>query len=138
MRQTDDPLARAGPLFQPLRGLLFGFIFYLLRDVFFLENNGWLVMWTNLVVVGIISTFAPAPGSIEGFVYTKLTPKKSGIGGMVEVLVQSFLLSTITYYWVTNFELLWLNRVLEILFIISIALPILGLFASKKATTDKS
>ncbi len=33
-------------------------------------------MWTNLVVVGIISTFAPAPGSIEVFVYTKLTPKK--------------------------------------------------------------
>ena len=95
-------------------------------------------MWTNLVVVGIISTFAPAPGSIEVFVYTKLTPKKSGIGGMVEVLVQSFLLSTITYYWVTNFELLWLNWVLGILFIISIALPILDLFASKKATTDKS
>jgi hypothetical protein len=138
MRQSDDPLVRAGPLFQPLRGILFGFIFYLLRDVFFLENNGWLVIWATLVVIGIISTFAPAPGSIEGFIYTKLTPNKSGIGGMVEVLIQSFLLSVITYYWVNHSELVWLNWVLGIFFMISMALPILGLLANKKTASDKS
>lgn len=138
MRQSDDPLVRAGPLFQPLRGILFGFIFYLLQDVFFLENDGWLVIWATLIVIGIISTFAPAPGSIEGFIYTKLTPDKNGIGGMVEVLTQSFLLSVITYYWVNHSELVWLNWVLGILFIISMFLPILGLLASKKATNNNS
>ncbi|AKB82808.1 hypothetical protein MSBR3_2230 [Methanosarcina barkeri 3] len=138
MRQSDDPLVRAGPLFQPIRGILFGFIFYLLRDVFFLENNGWLVMWATLVVIGIVSTFAPAPGSIEGFIYTKLTPSKSGIGGMIEVLTQSFLLSALSYYWVKHPELSWLNWALGTLFLISMALPVLGFLASKKTGNNIS
>jgi hypothetical protein len=137
MRQSDDLLVRAGPLFQPIRGILFGSIFYLLRDIFFLENNGWLVIWATLVVIGIFSTFAPAPGSIEGFIYTKLTPNKNGIGGMVEVLTQSFLLSVLTYYWVNHSELVWLNWILGIFFMISMFLPILGLFISKRAVNDR-
>ncbi|MEE8130577.1 MAG: hypothetical protein V3T48_09825 [Vicinamibacterales bacterium] len=31
-RQTDDPWVLAGPLFQPLRGLLLGAMFYVLRE----------------------------------------------------------------------------------------------------------
>src|SRR3990172_9686644 len=53
MRQTNDPLVTAGVLFQPLRGLLFGIVFYLLRDVLFRRKNGWLIMWITLVVIGI-------------------------------------------------------------------------------------
>ena len=127
MRQSDDPLVRAGPLFQPLRGILFGFIFYLHRDVFFLRSNGWLVMWATLVVIGILSTFAPAPGSIEGFIYTKLKPSKSGLVGMLEVLTQSLLLSVITYYWVNHPELAWLSWVFGILFAVALILPAIGL-----------
>jgi hypothetical protein len=63
MRQTNDPWVMIGPLFQPIRGLLFGIVFYLLREPFFGKKNGWLVMWFMLVVVGIISTFGPTPGS---------------------------------------------------------------------------
>jgi hypothetical protein len=51
---------------------------------------------------------------------------------MVEVLIQSFLLSVITYYWVNHSELIWINWVLIIFFTISMALPILGLLANKK------
>lgn len=53
MRQTNDPLVAAGVLFQPLRGLLFGIVFYLLRDILFSTKNGWLVAWVTLVIVGI-------------------------------------------------------------------------------------
>lgn len=35
VRQTDDPLVQAGVLFQPIRGLLFGLVFYSLRDSLF-------------------------------------------------------------------------------------------------------
>ena len=35
MRQTNDPLVMAGPLFQPIRGLLFGIAFIILRRSFF-------------------------------------------------------------------------------------------------------
>ena len=35
MRLVSDPVVYAGPLFQPLRGLLFGVVFYALRNVLF-------------------------------------------------------------------------------------------------------
>ena len=128
MRQTDDPLVQAGVLFQPIRGVLFGLVFYLLRDVLFRQKNGWLIMWITLVVIGIISTFGTAPGSIEGLIYTKAS--FSGVwGGGVEVLFQSFLLSVLVYYWVRHPEKRWVNWVLGILFFIALVLPGLGLLA---------
>jgi uncharacterized membrane protein len=128
MRQTDDPLVQAGVLFQPIRGVLFGLVFYLLRDVLFRQKNGWLIMWITLVVIGIISTFGTAPGSIESFIYTKVS--FNGLwSGLVEVLLQSFLLSVLIYYWVNHPEKRWLNWVLGILFFIALILPALGLLA---------
>ena len=62
MRQTDEPIVMAGPLFQPIRGLLFAIAFYPLRTVLFGRKNGWLAMWLVLVMVGILSTFGPSPG----------------------------------------------------------------------------
>ena len=44
MRQTTDPWVMAGPLFQPIRGILFGIVFYMLHKAFFLNKNGWLRM----------------------------------------------------------------------------------------------
>ena len=122
MRQTNDPLTRAGILFQPIRGILFGFVFYLLRDVLFRRKNGWLIMWTTLIVIGILSAFAPAPSSIEGLIYTKVPLTKGRLGGLAEVLSQSFLLSAITYYWVNHPEKRWLTWVLGSLFLIALAL----------------
>src|SRR5262249_27221313 len=43
MRQADEPLVMAGPLFQPIRGLLFGLAFYPLRGPLFGARAGWLV-----------------------------------------------------------------------------------------------
>ncbi len=130
MRQTDDPMVRAGVLFQPIRGLLFGLVFYLLRDVLFAQPNGWLITWAMLVVIGIISTFGPARGSIEGLIYTKVS--FSGLwGGMVEVLSQSFLLSFVTFYWVTHPRIAWLTWTLAVMSIIAVALPALGLLARR-------
>ena len=39
MRQTNDPWVMVGPLFQPIRGILFGIVFYLLREPFFGKKN---------------------------------------------------------------------------------------------------
>src|SRR5215831_13182650 len=54
MRQTDDPWVMAGPLFQPVRGLLFALAFYPLREVLFSRKGGWLVLWLELVILGIL------------------------------------------------------------------------------------
>ena len=128
MRQTDDPLVMAGPLFQPIRGLLFGLVFFLLRDALFGKKNGWLVMWVMLIVVGILSPFGPSPGSIEGMIYT-VWPLSAHLWGLPEVLLQSLALSLVLVYWVNHPEKRWLSWVLTILFVVLMLLPVLGLLA---------
>ena len=128
LRPTTDPIVKAAILFQPIRGLLFGIVFFLLRDILFKREKGWLITWIMLVFVGIFSTFGPAPGSIEGFIYLKDGLIKTP-GGIIEILVQSFLLSFISYYWVNNPEKKWLNWFIGSLFVIVLTLSILSLLA---------
>jgi hypothetical protein len=130
MRQTNDPWVMMGPVFQPIRGLLFGIVFYLLRDAFFGKKNGWLVMWVVLVVLGILSTFGPSPGSIEGLIYT-VFPLWVHLRGLPEVLLQSLFLSLILFYWVNHPENKWINWIMGIAFVLLIAFPILGLLAGR-------
>ena len=101
MRPLTDPMVMAGPAFQPVRGLLFGCVFYLLREPFFGRRNGWLVMWAVLVAIGILGTFGAPPGSLEGVIYTVL-PLSLHLTLLPEVLVQSFLLSWVLFAWVNR------------------------------------
>lgn len=126
IRQTDQPIVMAGPLFQPLRGLLLGVILYLLREPFFQRRRGWLVLWATLVVIGIISTYGAAPGSLEGMVYTTL-PLSFHLRGLPEVLVQTLLFSAMLFYWVNHPEKKWLTWILGILFVLFLFFPALGL-----------
>ena len=126
MRQIDDPLVMAGPLFQPIRGLLFAVVFYLLRDVLFGRKRGWLIMWVILVFVGVLSTFGPSPGSVEGMIYT-IVPFWDQLKGWPEVMIQALLLALILTCWVDHPEKRWLTWVLVAIFIIFLLLPVLGL-----------
>ncbi|HUV88452.1 MAG TPA: hypothetical protein VMY80_02275 [Anaerolineae bacterium] len=130
MRQTNDPWVMVGPLFQPIRGILFGVVFYLLREPFFGKKNGWLLMWIVLVVVGIIGTFGPTPGSLEGMLYT-VFPLWVHLRGLPEVLLQSLFLSLILFYWVNHPQKKWLNWVMGIAFLILMSFPIIGLLVGQ-------
>ncbi len=130
IRQVNDPMVMAGPLFQPIRGIIFALAFFPLREILFGRKNGWLIMWWLLVALGILSTFGPAPGSVEGMVYT-LIPLSDQVVGWLEVVPQAFLLSVILYYWVNHPEKKWLHWVMSVLFFIIILLPVLGLIASR-------
>lgn len=126
MRATSDPLVMAGPLFQPLRGVLFGWVFWLLADRFFGRADGWTAMFVMLLVVGIVSPFGPSPGSIEGMVYTTW-PMWSHLRGLPEVVTQSLLLSVLLHAWVARPERRWLGRALVTIFAIALALSTMGL-----------
>ena len=126
MRQTTEPLVMAGPLFQPLRGFLFGIVFYLLRGSIFDRTFGWLVLWITLLVIGVFNTFGPTPGSIEGAVYT-VVPLAVQLEGLPEVVIQTLLLSLILSWWVGPRRKTWLTWVMGVAFVITILLPILGL-----------
>ena len=130
MRQTSEPLVMAGPLFQPIRGALFGIVFFLLRDTLFGRKNGWLVMWITLVVIGILSPFGPSPGSIEGMIYTTL-PLELHLTGLPEVLLQALILSALLFYWVNHPQKKWLNWVMGIVFVLMVLLPMLGLLVGQ-------
>jgi hypothetical protein len=130
MRPFTSPWVMAGPLFQPLRGLVFALVFYPLRGCLFGRKNGWLLMGWMLIALGILSTFGPASGSIEGMIYTPV-PILSQLRGWLEVVPQALMLSALLCYWVNHPGKKWLNWLLGIVFFIMMALPILGLLTRK-------
>ena len=130
MRQMTDPMVMAGPLFQPLRGVVFASVFYPLRTVLFGKKHGWLVMAWILIAIGILSTFGPASGSIEGMIYTPV-PIRFQLRGWLEVVPQALLLSALLCYWVNHAEKKWLNWLLGVVFFVMMALPTLGLLVRK-------
>ena len=125
-----SPLVMAGPLFQPLRGLLFGLAFYPLRGPLFGARAGWLVLWLVLVAVGIVGPFGPAPGSLEGVVYTTL-PLRFHLGSLPEVVAQSLALAALLWYWVNHPAKRWLTWGLGVAFVAVLLLPTLGLLAGR-------
>jgi hypothetical protein len=130
MRPITDPLVIAGPLFQPLRGLVFALVFYPLRECLFGKKNGWLVMAWMLIALGILGTFGPAGGSMEGMIYTPV-PILSQLRGWLEIVLQAVLLSALLCYWVNHSENKWLNWLLGTLFFIMMAMSVLGLLMRK-------
>jgi hypothetical protein len=130
MRQTDDPIVALGPALQPIRGIIFALAFYPLREILFKRKNGWLITWWLLIALGILSTFGPTPGSVEGMIY--LSPSASGFfsGGMLEILTQSLLFSALLYYWVNHPEKRWLSWLLGVLFVLVLLMSIMGYLAA--------
>lgn len=126
MRQTDDPWVMSGPLFQPLRGLIFASVFYFLREQLFGHRYGWLLMWWLLLALGVLSTFGPSPSSVEGMIYTRLS-WRDHVFGLPESVVQSLLLSVLLFYWMRHPEKRWLSWLLGVLFVLVMLLPVLGL-----------
>lgn len=128
-RPTSDPLVMAGPLFQPIRGIIFGVVFYLLRESFFRRSRGWLILWVTLVVIGIIGQFTGGLGSIEGLVYSRV-PVPYQLMLLPEVFLQTFLLSVLLFYWIRHPKK-WLNWVLGVAFLLILIFPALGLMAAR-------
>ncbi len=127
MRRMDDPLLLAGPLFQPIRGVLYGIVFYLLRPVYFGQDYGWITIWAVLVVIGMIGTFGPAPGSIEGLIYTTIPFSAQFGGGSIETLAQALSFSFIVFYWVRRPDTRWLTWVLTVAFCLVLVLSVIGI-----------
>ena len=72
MRPTTSIWVYLGPLFQPVRGLLYAIALFPFRSTILEMKRGWLALWVLILVVGILSTSGPNPGSLEGIVYTHI------------------------------------------------------------------
>lgn len=129
MRPTSDPWVMAGPLMQPLRGLLFALPLWLLGERLFARRDGWLVLWLLFVCIGILAPFGAAPGSIEGVVFTKL-PLWFHVKGLPEMAAQSLATALVLWVWLRHPRQRWLSITLVTLFVLALALPALGLLTS--------
>lgn len=92
MKEVGGSSTLLGPLVQVIRGLLFGVVLLLFKDIFVDKKYGWLKLWAILSIIGIINTPAPSPFSIEGIVYTKL-PLEFHLKGAPEILIQTLMFS---------------------------------------------
>jgi hypothetical protein len=106
MRSIDSPWVVAGPMLQVFRGLIFSLVLWIFKDVFLFKEYGWLKLWGLIVGLSILSTTGPAPGSIEGLIYTKI-PLVAQLRGYIEVLPQTLLFSLFLYYWYKRPKMVW-------------------------------
>jgi hypothetical protein len=98
MKPTSSPWIVLGPALQVIRGFVFTAALYPFRRVFLEENRGWLKLWGLLFGLGILSTYGPSPGSIEGIIYTKIPPLDQ-IWGLRETVGQSLVFSLLLVGW---------------------------------------
>ena len=98
MLPMDQHNVLIGPFMQPLRGLLFAIALWPLRGFLIEKKRGWLVLWGLLVIVGILSTPAASPGSVEGVLYTRL-PIWYHLIGFPEIGLQTLVFSIWLIWW---------------------------------------
>jgi len=84
---------------QIIRGILLGIVIWWIKDSIIGKKLAWLKLWAILVILGIINTYGPSHGSIEGFIYLDSShfddmPFIMNLS-MFEVLVQPLLFSII-------------------------------------------
>ena len=130
MKPVDSSWVAMGPVLQVIRGLVFPMALWFFKGNFLYIRYGWLRLWGLIFGLSVLSTVGPAPGSIEGFIYTKI-PVISQLKGYVEVLPQTLVFSLLVFYWYEKPRKLW-NVLSIILVIIIIILSALGLMASKQ------
>ena len=98
MRDFTSPWIPAGPSLQFIRGILFAGVLWPFHARIFNSPRGWRWLWGLMAGFAILGTAGPAPGSLEGFIYTQLSVTEH-LTGLPETVVQTFIFSMILYFW---------------------------------------
>lgn len=128
MLPIDAPIVALGPIFQIVRGLIFATALYPFRHVFLGGPRGWLLLWGLMVGLAVLSPTGPAPGSVEGFIYTKV-PIGQQMRGYFEVLPQTFAFSLLVVTWNRRPTRTW-TVVMVVLTAIVALLSVMGYLAA--------
>lgn len=91
MKNLNTNAVAIGPIIQILRGILLGLVLLPFRTVIY-SKLGWFYLWSLLIIVGVISPYGAAPGTIEGVVYTTI-PLKFHLTMLPEIIVQTLVFS---------------------------------------------
>lgn len=128
MRPTNSPWVALGPGLQFIRGIIFALVLWPFRNVFLNKEYGWVKLMGLLVGIGIISTYGPSPGSIEGIIYTKLPISLHAIG-FPEVFLQAAVFSYLLVKWY-HYPARWKNIVALVLIAIMMFFSLMGALAA--------
>jgi hypothetical protein len=101
MQPTDAPVVALGPSLQWIRGVIFALVLWPFRDIILSPERGWLKLWGLFVGLGILATFGPALGSVDGVIYTKI-PVEIQFRALPELIFQSLMLSVGLWWWYSN------------------------------------
>lgn len=98
-KPMDEISGLAIILGQIVRGILFGIVVWWIKDSIIGKKLAWLRLWAILVILGIVSTYGPAPGSIEGLIYlAPVDVPVNIVSSIFEVLLQPLLFSIIVTF----------------------------------------
>jgi hypothetical protein len=131
MRPVDSTWVAVGPGLQWIRGLIFAAALYPFRHVFLESQRGWLKLWGLVAGLAILSTAGPAPGSVEGLIYTKVPPLDQLIG-LRETVVQTLAFSWLLVAWYRKPHRAW-GLVMYSLTVLVIFFSIAGALAPRAA-----
>lgn len=127
-RPYNSPWIAAGPSLQVIRGLIFALALWFFKDNFLYQKYGWLKLWGLLIGLSILSTTGAPPGSIEGFIYTKI-PVTDQVKGYFEVGIQTLLFSIFVCLWYSQPKKAW-NIIAAILVGLIFFMSIMGVLAA--------
>jgi hypothetical protein len=119
MKPATEPIIALGPCLQIIRGVIMALVLLPVRKVFTEEKYGFLKLGLLVFGLSVLSTFAAAFGSIDGFIYTKLS------------LVEQIIGYPEAFLWISLFiGILWIlykfeKKVINITAIISFTLIVL-------------
>jgi hypothetical protein len=81
MKPTNSPIVvLGGTSLQIIRGIIIALVLLPMRKIFTVEKYGFLKLGLLILGLSVLSTFGPAFGSFEGFIYTKMSVMEQIIG----------------------------------------------------------
>jgi len=132
MKPTTEPIVALGVCLQIFRGIVMALVLLPIQRVFTQEKHGFLKLGLVVFGLSVLSTFAAAFGSIDGFIYTKLSFMEHIIGYPEAFMWISLFISILWVFY--KFEKKAINIVAIISFILIVLMSIAGYFAAQTIT----
>ena len=128
MKPTTEPIVALGVCLQIIRGLIMALVLLPIRKVFTEEKYGFLKLGLVIFGLSVLSTFAAAFGSIDGFIYTNAPFIEQIIGYPEAILWLSLFMGIL--WTIYKFEKKSINITVIVLFILIVLMSIAGYFAA--------
>lgn len=128
MRPITEPIvALGGGALQIIRGIIMALVLLPFRKVFTEENYGFLKLGLLILGLSVLSTFSAATGSVDGFIYTKLSFTEHISGYFEAILWISLFIGILWIFY--KFEKKAINITAIVLVVLIILMSIAGYFA---------